>query len=214
MALGENHPETMKRLWTILVLLVLACVPAGAALWAAAAGLAHELSVKELDASDEYYIHGSFESPAPPGDVYRVISDYEHLGGVLSSLRSSRVLERGAHGLLVEQVMEGHFLFFRKAVRLLLRVEESSPWRIDFSQDGDGPFRVYAGSWQVESVDGGSRVDYTLAATRGDLAPVFVERRLFRENSIKLLRELQAEVARRAQGTAVQVTTTPVGSGS
>lgn len=182
--------------------------PAGV-LWAAAQADGTAVSVKELDASDEYYIHGVFRSPASPAEVYRVISDYEHLGGVLSSLRSSRVLSRDEGSLLVEQVMVGRFLFFRKAVRLLLRIQESSPWRIDFSQDGDGPFRAYAGAWQVEAVDGGSRVDYTLSASRGDMAPVFVERRLFRENSQKLLDELSAEVSRRVGRGPLAVTTTP-----
>jgi ribosome-associated toxin RatA of RatAB toxin-antitoxin module len=182
--------------------------PVGA-LAAAAQTDPQAVSIKELDDSDQYYVHGVFLSPATPVEVFKVISDYEHLGGVLSSLRSSRVLSRNEGSLLVEQIMVGKFLFFRKAVRLLLRIQESSPWRIDFAEEGAGPFRSYSGSWQVEAVGGGSRVDYTLSASRGDLAPVFVERRLFRENSQKLLDELSGEVARRLGKTPLAVTTTP-----
>ncbi|HXC65719.1 MAG TPA: SRPBCC family protein, partial [bacterium] len=117
---------------------------------------------------------------------------------VVTSLRSSKVVGRDADGLLVEQVLDGQFLFFHKGVRLLLRVKELAPARIDFSQVGPGPFRHYEGSWAIESEGGVCRVDYTLAVSRGDMAPRFLERKLFRDNSRGLLRELSAEVGRRA----------------
>lgn len=163
----------------------------------APAALAAGVQVIELDAEDQYYVQGAFETPQPPGAVYAVLSDYDRLGGVLSGLRSSRVLERHEGWLDVEQVLQGQFFFVRKAVRLVLRIHEQAPWRIGFSQR-QGPFRHYQGSWLVEPVPGGTRVDYTLVASRGDMAPVFVERRLFRESARVLLAELQAEVARRA----------------
>jgi ribosome-associated toxin RatA of RatAB toxin-antitoxin module len=170
-----------------------------------------ELALKELDVGDQYYIHGAFESSASPEQVYGILSDYSNLGGVFSGLHSSRVLERDIRGLLVEQVLVGQFLFWRKTVRLVLRVEERRPWRLDFSQNEGGPFRRYAGSWQVESIPGGSRVDYTLVVSRGDLAPIFVERKLFHENSRRLLAELQSAVERRA--AAVPNCASPAASG-
>jgi ribosome-associated toxin RatA of RatAB toxin-antitoxin module len=172
-----------------------------------------QVSVTELPEQDQYYIHGVFETDADASQVWRVLSDYEGLKGVLSSLRSSKIVGRDANGLTLEQVMDGQFLFFHKGVRLLLKVKEQAPWRIDFTEAADKPFRHYEGAWQVEPLARGSRVDYTLTVSRGDMAPLFLERKLFRENSKDLLRELQAEVGRRAAKTPVAVATRAEGAG-
>ncbi len=167
-----------------------------ASAFGAAAG--QPVSVTELDEQDQYYVRGSFETPAQPEAVFAVLSDYDNLAGVLSGLRSSRVLDRDRGQLLVEQVLQGSFLFFRKTVRLVLLIDQQAPLRIEFQQAEKKPFRHYQGSWLVEPMPGGTRVDYTLTVSRGDMAPVFVERKLFRENAKLLLVELKKEVARRA----------------
>lgn len=156
------------------------------------------VSVTELDEQDQYYVRGSFDTPAPPEAVFAVLSDYDNLAGVLSGLRSSRVLDRDRGQLLVEQVLQGSFLFFRKSVRLVLLIDQQAPLRIEFQQAEKKPFRHYQGSWLVEPTPEGTRVDYTLTVSRGDMAPVFVERKLFRENAKLLMVELKKEVARRA----------------
>ena len=85
--------------------------------------------------------------------------------------------------------------------------------RIDFSQVGDGPFRHYAGSWAIESEGGVCRVDYTLAVSRGDMAPRFLERKLFKDNSRGLLHELSAEVGRRAAQAPLATASKPSAGG-
>ena len=172
-----------------------------------------QVSVTELPEQDEYYIHGVFESDSTPEQVWKVLSDFDSLAGVLSGLRSSKIISQDAHGLLLAQVMEGQFLFFHKSVRLLLDVQEQPPWRIEFTQHGDKPFRHYQGAWQIEPLDPGCRVDYTLTVSRGDMAPIFLERRLFRDNSRGLMGELRAEVIRRASQAPVAVATKPQGGG-
>jgi ribosome-associated toxin RatA of RatAB toxin-antitoxin module len=170
---------------------------------------ADQVTVTELPEQDQYYIHGVFEVDADAEQVWKVLSDYAGLQGVISSLRSSKVVGHDADGMLVEQVMDGQFLFFHKGVRLLLRVKEQAPWRIDFTQAEDKPFRHYQGAWQIEPVANGCRVDYTLTVSRGDMAPLFLERRLFRENSLDLMRELKAAVQRRASQAPLAVATRP-----
>lgn len=160
---------------------------------------APELSLAEVAEDDIYYIHGSFLTEVPPTGVWGVLSDYEGLRGVISGLSSSRVLERLGPRVLIEQVLSGQFLFFRKTLRLRLQVEEQAPWRIAFANVEARPFRRYEGSWAVEARGAGSRVDYTLSVSRGNLAPLFLERKLFRENSKRLLEEFCQEVLRRSQ---------------
>lgn len=155
------------------------------------------VTVSELDDLNQYYIQGSFEAQAEPSDVFAVLSDYGHLAGVLSGLNSSRILERDGEHLKVEQVLQGNFLFFSKAIQLRLQITEAPPWRIDFVQAGNKPFRHYVGSWMLEKTETGTRVDYTLSVSRGDMAPIFIERKLFHENSTALMVELKAEVQRR-----------------
>ena len=191
-----------RLLATLLLLLPLPPLKAAATTLSAT-----QVTVTELPEQDEYYIHGVFESEADAGQVWKVLSDYEGLKGVLSSLRSSKVLGHDADGLMLEQVMDGQFLFFHKGVRLLLRVKEQAPWRIDFTQAEEKPFRHYQGAWQIEPLATGCRVDYTLTVSRGDMAPMFLERRLFHDNSRDLMVELKAEVQRRATQTPVAVAT-------
>jgi hypothetical protein len=172
-----------------------------------------QVDLSELPGQDLYYIHGTFKTHADLAQVWKVLSDYEGLQGVVTSLRSSKVVGRDADGLLVEQFLDGQFLFFHKGVRLLLLVKEQAPARIDFSQSGDGPFRHYEGAWTIESDGSVCRVDYTLAVSRGDMAPRFLERKLFRDNSRGLLRELSAEVERRANQTPLAQVTKPSAGG-
>jgi ribosome-associated toxin RatA of RatAB toxin-antitoxin module len=174
----------------------LACLFVAAALQGAP-----PVSLSELDEHDQYYVQASFLSPSAPPAVFAVLSDYDHLAGVLSGLRSSRITARDEQGLLVEQVLQGQFLFFRRALRLVLRIQEQAPWRIEFSQGEAKPFRHYQGSWVLEPLPDGTRVDYTLTVSRGDMAPVFIERKLFRDNARLLMEELQREVAVRAAQT-------------
>jgi ribosome-associated toxin RatA of RatAB toxin-antitoxin module len=156
-----------------------------------------QVTLTQLDAQNLYYIQGVFETTSAPEEVWNVLSDYEGLKGILSSLRSSRVLERDGDKAQVEQVMVGQFLFFRKTVRLVLDIREQAPWRIDFVAEG-GPFRHYEGSWQIDRTPTGCRVDYTLDVSRGDMAPEFMERKLFQDNSKDLMTQLSREVERRA----------------
>ena len=105
--------------------------------------------------------------------------------------------------------MLGQFLFFRRAVHLVLQVSEQPPWRIDFRSVDTKPFRHYDGSWQIERTPTGCRIDYTLNVSRGDMAPRFLEKKLFQENSTSLMRELKAEVGKRAVQDTVLVKATP-----
>jgi carbon monoxide dehydrogenase subunit G len=166
------------------------------------------VQLSELDADDLYYLQGRFDSPAPPAAVFAVLSDYDHLAGVLSGLLSSKVLEREGVSLTVQQKLEGRFLFFRRVLDLVLHVEQEAPWRIAFQEAGAKPFRHYEGAWSLEPSAWGTRVDYTLSVSRRDLAPAPLERKLLRENAQSLLSELQGEVSRRAAASGQSLSNT------
>lgn len=152
----------------------------------------------DLPLENLYLVRSSFETPASPEAVWRVLSDYPHLAGVVQGLESSRVLQREGSKVVLEQTLRGGFLFFRRTLRLRLLVHEHKPRLIEFALAGPGPFRRYEGSWVISPESSGSRVDYTLVVSRGDLAPLLVERRLFWENSSAMALDLSREIAHRA----------------
>jgi hypothetical protein len=168
------------------------------------------VSLSDVPASNLYSIHGFFASAEAPNAVWSVISDYQGLAGILRGLKSSRVLERHGNRVLIEQVMEGHFLFFGRALRLRLLITEKPPLLIEFANADKSPFRTYMGAWRISPAPAGCVVDYTLQVSRGDLAPRFLERHLFQENSELLLTDLSREIGRRA--AKLKVTTTKDGT--
>jgi hypothetical protein len=144
-----------------------------------------------------YRIDGSFEVQAKPGEVWAVLSDYGALKGVVSSMLDSRVMSRDGGVVLVEQTLRGRFLFFRKTLKLLLKIEESAPLSLDFAAVSDKPFHVYEGGWRLSAGAEGVKVGYRLTVSSAEMAPAFVERGLFKDNARELLAELKAEILRR-----------------
>ena len=67
--------------------------------------------------------------PGPPYDVWRVLTDYEHISKFVSSLRKSTVKESTTDRLLLEQEALGKEFVFSKRIRVLLqRFEKEVNW--------------------------------------------------------------------------------------
>jgi hypothetical protein len=182
-------PMSTRRFGLLILVLSLA---------AAAGADTVSLSQERTAAGTLYHVEGAFEVTAPLAQVWDVLTDYGALKGVVSSLQASEVLSREGNSVLVQQVVLGHFLFFSKSLELLLKVEESPRSSLSFAQACAKPFRVYDGSWTLTDQGASVAVAYRLNVSSGDLAPAFIERRLFRDNARSLLQELKAEISRRA----------------
>ncbi len=112
------------------------------------------VSLRNLPAQDCYRIHGAFDAAGTRAQVWRVLTDYDHLAGVVAGLRSSRILATQPGGVEVEQVLDGRFLLFRKALALTLWVREMPYGSLRFREAG-GPFRRYSGAWTLSPRPGG-----------------------------------------------------------
>ena len=145
-----------------------------------------------------YKITGVFAVPATRAQVWEVLTDYSALKGVVSSVQASCVLSREGSTVLVEQVAQGRFLFFKKSFRLLLNVKEQPQTGLLFNGFAGQPFKVYRGSWNLDEEGGQVIVTYRLDVSQGDMAPRFIERGLFKDNAASLMQELKAEIGRRA----------------
>jgi ribosome-associated toxin RatA of RatAB toxin-antitoxin module len=147
-------------------LLLFACaVPA----WGAAPALA--VTVEHIDDPDGgkvYRISSSGTVAASPATVWRILTDYDSMPEYVPDLRSARVVSRDGARVIVEQQGGVRFLFFNRAIHLVVQVQEQAPDHIDVSLV-NGDMKVYRASWALKPASGGgTRVDY-----RATIAPNF-----------------------------------------
>jgi hypothetical protein len=148
----------------------------------------------------KYLIQGSFEVKARLDQVWDVLTDYDGLNGIVSTLVHSQVVSRDGASVLVKQTARGRFLFFHREIPMLLRITEKPLGSLAFTEVSKTVFKDYDGSWTLQDLSGTVKVDYELQVSRACLAPAFIERGLFRDNALTLLQEMKKEITRRVQG--------------
>ncbi len=152
----------------------------------------------EEDRPGWYVMEGSFTVAATREMVWGVLTDYDRIGRFVSSIRTSRVLERHPDHLLLEQVASGGVLFFRRRTSVLLVIYEE-PLRSIWFQDTSGKdFVSYAGAWRIEPQPRYVRVEYRLEAAPRFYIPGFLARGIFRKSAERLLDEVRLEIMKRA----------------
>src|SRR5205085_6179074 len=104
---GEAGAGHRARLFVLLALLI--AIPS----WA------HDLSVDVDSAREGCEVSGGFHVPVSDSVAWSVLSDYDHIGNFVSSMRSSRVERRDSTGLHVRQVAVGGMFIFHKRVQVL-----------------------------------------------------------------------------------------------
>lgn len=113
-------------------------------------------------------IRASADMQADPRTVLDVITDYDHLARFIPHMRISRVVQRDAQQVIVEQAGELSFLFFRQPVVVTLSVVESEPGRVLARAIG-GNLKEMEGFYRVERLPSG----YTRLSYRGRVVPGF-----------------------------------------
>lgn len=161
--------------------------------------LAGEVAVqlKTID-NRTYEVDGRFTALAPRRAAWETLTDYDHIADWVSSMRASRVQERGPDRILVEQDASGQFLLFSRHARVLLEVRETPLRRIDFTDALLKDFVSYSGSWEIAESSGGVLVTYRLSAEPRLAAPSFVKKRILKRSIQNLLNEVRAEILRRS----------------
>ena len=138
------------------------------ALSAQAAANAPEVDIQTNGQGDYITVTASAEMLVDPRTVWAVITDYNHLAEFIPYMLTSRVVQRDADRLLVEQTGEFSFLFFRLPVQAQLAVVESPQQRVMAHAVG-GNLREMEGRYTLESLPGGTvRLSYS-----GRLVPDF-----------------------------------------
>jgi len=139
-----------------------------AAMLAAAASMAQRVDIETHRRDETITVEASAEMQADPHTVWSVITDYDNLARFIPYMRSSRVLQRDADRVVVEQTGELVFLFFRQPVEVRLAVVESPPTRVAARAIG-GNLKELEGRYIVERLPSG----YTRLSYSGRLVPDF-----------------------------------------
>ncbi len=163
-----------------------------------AGAFAAEVSLTE-SRRDAFSIEGRFTVRASSAAAWRVLTDYDGIGAFVSSIENSRVKERSADRVLVEQSSQNGVWLLRRRFEVLLEVRESAGSAIEFRDVGGRSFRAYRGSWRIEPREGGTAVKYHLEAEMDSGIPGFLSRRIVRRNIERLLDEVAGEIARREE---------------
>ncbi|SEB16331.1 SRPBCC family protein [Variovorax sp. YR216] len=129
---------------------------------------AQRVDIETHRKNETIIVEVSAEMPVDPRTVWSVITDYDHLPRFIPYMRSSRVLQRDADRVIVEQSGELVFLFFRQPVEVKLSVVESPQTRVAARAIG-GNLKALDGRYTVESLPSG----YTRLSYSGRLVPDF-----------------------------------------
>lgn len=132
-----------------------------------------------------------------PATAWAVLTDYEGIARFVSSMRESRVTERGSGHVLVEQVAVGRLFLFSKSMRVVLRVHEEPPGRIQFEDVLHRDFTTYRGEWIVEQRGEDVEIAYRVLARPTFRMPDALMRGVFKRTVRDLVSEVGVEIERR-----------------
>jgi hypothetical protein len=163
------------------------------------------------DAKEGCRVRGVFDTPATLAPiVWDVLTDYDHIGTFVRSMRASRVEKRDSKGILVRQDAVGGVFLFRRRVQVLLDVHEEPGRRIAFRDVLGKDFREYVGEWRIAADSTGTHVTYQLQAEPKMPMPRSVCRGMLKHVARDLLQEVRDEILRR--GAAGERAETHTGS--
>lgn len=158
---------------------------------------AQEIRIETTRQGDFILVEASAEVQADVRIVWQVLSDYDHLAEFIPDLKSSRVIGRSAEGVVVEQIGEYSFLFFRQPIEVRLQVVETPPHRI-VSRAIAGSFSEMTGSYDLSPISGGVRLLYAGRMRPNFDVPPFFGMVAARSAAEKQFRGMVREIIRRA----------------
>lgn len=191
---------TLRRttLFVGVAVALLSAVPA----WPEVSEVSAAPTIWEKKVGSVFFLEGTFQVEAGSEIVWSVLTDYEHIGAFVSSIRKSVVLERRSDGVLLEQQALARALFVSKEVHVLLDVCEVPGKGIVFQDISHSDFDVYEGTWNITQLSTGSRVVYRLHAKPRAHVPSLISADVFKATAADLLKQVRAEIVRRVRAAA------------
>ena len=184
---GRAHARPL-RLVLALIVFALGALPVQA----------DDVVVTVADRDEVFEVRGRFTTRTTADSVWRVLTDYSGIPRFVRSMKQSVVEARDGARVRVRQVASIGVFPMRRTAHLVLDVLEHEPQRIAFSDTLGEDFRLYAGSWELRSDSAGTMVAYSLDATPKAAVPGWIGRSMMRHAASDLLRQVHAEIERRA----------------
>lgn len=160
-----------------------------------------DVAVKRVQAGAQhgFEVAASGLVQAAPAAVWKTLTTYERMPEFVPNLESTRVLARSENQAIVEQFGSARFLFFRKAIRLVVRVTEVPMSAIDIALVS-GDLTHYEAHWELVTLaeTGGTRINY-----RGTIVPDFYIPGMLGASIVRedVTHMMEALLARLDQGT-------------
>lgn len=173
------------------------CLMALVLLLVAQPARASDVAMVVADHKGHYLVEGEFHTSAPLATAWCVLTDYEHIGAFVSSVRSSRLVRQPDGRQFLAQDAVGGVFPFRRTIRVLLELEEFPGDRIEFRDVLGRDFRAYSGTWTVLAEPTGTRVHYALVANPRVALPALIGRGVMSANARGLLEQVRGEMERR-----------------
>lgn len=131
-----------------------------------------EISTEKL-AGRQRRIMAAIQIPCSLGQVWQVLTDYEHLADFIPNLTQSRRLPHPTGGIRLEQVGAQCFLNIKFCARVVLDMVERFPQEVGFSMV-EGDFRQFEGTWRLEEMPESqtTRLTYELKVLPPRVMPV------------------------------------------
>jgi ribosome-associated toxin RatA of RatAB toxin-antitoxin module len=146
-----------------------------------------ELYRRPVKGSDMPALQARTRFRAPVGDVFRVISDYDHFAGFIPLVSESRVVEKEARATWVYQRLGLPLLFADRHYIIKVVNDRQAPptgdidvvWQVDKSRSLSLPANgallpeAFSGSWHLEPLAGqaGCNAVYSLHVETGGTVP-------------------------------------------
>lgn len=130
-----------------------------------------EVAVKRIDLEGEqvFDVTASGAVKASPAAVWKILTDYERMPEFVPDLEKTKLLSRAGNKATVEQYGVARFLFFSRAIHLVVQVVEEPMTTIDISLV-TGDMKVYRCRWEMTPIaeTGGTHIAYS-----GKMVPKF-----------------------------------------
>jgi len=135
--------------WVGAGLLVALAIPSGSAF-----ARSRDVAVTVDDDHGVYSVRGAFDAAVSERVAWQVLTDYDHIGSFVTSVRASSSERRPTGRLVVTQTAEGGLFAIKRRVQVALDIQEEPRYRIFFADVLGRDFRCYVGDWFVSAPGG------------------------------------------------------------
>jgi hypothetical protein len=148
-------------------------------------------------ADKAYVVDAAFDVNVPAPIAWDVLTDYEGISRFVSSIRQSTIKRRESGRVLLEQHGVGRAWIISLPMHVVLDVREHDERVLAFRDVCGKSFSTYEGTWELSTIEGGTRVTYRLKADPTGRQPAMLAKSAIRGSVKQLLDEVREEILAR-----------------